>query len=77
MDGHTKIADEARVIILAPYASVGTWDAIHGVFSSDIAVLNGALEWAFQRWTIDPAKIGMSGVLGWRYVLARHRTSEW
>jgi len=61
VDGHRAGADSSRVIVLAPYASNGTWDAISGAFSRDVEVLNATLQWTFNRWSIDPARIVMSG----------------
>ena len=61
VDGHKPVADTTNVIVLAPYATIGTWDAINGPFSNDITIIDSALAWVFQRWSIDPAKIVISG----------------
>lgn len=62
VEAHQPAANENRVIVLAPFATAGTWDAIHGGrFQNDIAVINQSLEWAFQRWTVDPQKVVISG----------------
>jgi phospholipase/carboxylesterase len=62
VDAHRPIADSTRVIVLAPYATYQTWDAIFlEYFGSDITVLDASLDWVFQRWSIDPAKIVISG----------------
>jgi phospholipase/carboxylesterase len=65
------------VIVLAPYARVGTWDAIRaGEFSDDVAIIDAALEWVFRHWTIDPARIVISGFSdGGTYALALGRAN--
>jgi predicted esterase len=61
MDAHRPGADAAGVIVLAPYSASSTWDAIRGTFSTDVSILEAALDWTFRRWTIDPDRIVMSG----------------
>jgi phospholipase/carboxylesterase len=61
VDGHIPGADRHGVIIAAPYATLGTWDAIDGVFGEDIDLLDAMLAWIFERWTIDPARTVLSG----------------
>jgi phospholipase/carboxylesterase len=77
MDGFQPLADRANVIVLAPYASSGTWDAVRrGAFGNDVGVINDALRWTFQRWTIDPAKLVLSGFSdGGTYSLAIGRAN--
>lgn len=54
-------AEEAGVIVLAPYARVGTWDAIRGDFGPDPGGIQVAMLWTFQRWRVDPARISLAG----------------
>lgn len=61
VDGHRPWADEAGVIFLAPYSGGGTWDAIRGYFSRDVAILDACLRWTFDRFRIDPARLLISG----------------
>ena len=76
VDGHKAAADEAGAIILAPFACCGTWDAIHSSFGPDVAIIDAALAWAFDRWTIDPAEVIMSGFSdGGTYSLAVGRAN--
>jgi phospholipase/carboxylesterase len=71
VEGHRPLADETRVIVLAPFAFQGTWDAIRGNFSTDPVILDSALTWVFDRWQIDPARIAISGFSdGGTYALA-------
>lgn len=61
LDQHIAVADETGTIVLAPYSTIGTWDAIRGTFGRDIAVLDASLRWVFERWRIDPRRIVISG----------------
>lgn len=61
VEGHRAAADESGAIILAPFACCGTWDGIQSYFGPDIAILDAALKWTFDRWSIDPAAVIMSG----------------
>lgn len=54
-------ADANAVIVLAPFASVASWDAINDRFGPDIAVIDAALRFVFERWTVDPARITLAG----------------
>jgi phospholipase/carboxylesterase len=76
VEGHKPAADRGGVIVLAPYATYGTWDAIQGRFSNDVRVINDALQWTFDRWTIDPARIAFCGFSdGATYALAMGRAN--
>lgn len=76
VDGHRAGADSNGVIVVAPYASFGTWDAITGMFAEDIDLLDATLEWVFKRWTIAPARIAISGFSdGGTYSLAVGRSN--
>ena len=77
VEGHRAPADAAGVIVLAPFAAgSGTWDAIRGSFGPDPKVINESLRWVFDRWTIDPARIVLSGFSdGGTYTLAIGRAN--
>jgi phospholipase/carboxylesterase len=76
MNDFAPVAESAGVMLLAPLSSAGTWDAIVSSFGPDIAVLNAALEWAFNRWRIDPQRIVLSGFSdGATYALAIGRAN--
>jgi len=76
VDGHTPAADRHGVIVLAPFSTSGTWDAIQGRFSNDVRVIDSALRWTFERWTIDPMRIAMTGFSdGGTYSLAMGRAN--
>jgi phospholipase/carboxylesterase len=61
VEAHRAAADESGAIILAPFACCGTWDGIQSAFGPDIAIIDAALKWTFDRWTINPAAVIMSG----------------
>ncbi len=74
--GHREPADRNGVIVLAPYATSGTWDAVRRQFGPDVTTINEALQWVFDRWTIDPAKVVLSGFSdGGTYTLAVGRAN--
>ena len=76
VDGHQAGADSNGVIVVAPYASFGTWDAIYGTFDQDIDLLDATLEWVYERWTIDPDRVAISGFSdGGTYSLAVGRAN--
>jgi phospholipase/carboxylesterase len=76
VDAFTAPADRVGVIILAPFSTQETWDAILGRFSNDVRVLDAALKFVFERWTIDPARLVLSGFSdGGTYSLAMGRAN--
>ena len=76
MNDFAPVAESAGVMLLAPLSNGGTWDAIVSSFGPDVALLNAALEWAFQRWRIDPARIVLTGFSdGATYTLAIGRAN--
>ncbi len=54
-------ADHSGAIVLAPESRATTWDVIHGALGPDIAFLDRALNWTFERFPVDPSKIAASG----------------
>lgn len=62
LERHIDVADATGTIVLAPYSTIGTWDAIRsGDFGADVPGIDGTLAWVFARWRVDPARIVMSG----------------
>jgi phospholipase/carboxylesterase len=49
------------VIVLAPEARAGTWDAIHDSYGPDIEFLERALEHTFDRCAIDSRRLAIGG----------------
>lgn len=75
MERFRPVADVTGVMLLMPYAVVGTWDAIHGSFGVDVAAIDGALSWLFGQVPVDPTRIALTGFSdGATYSLALGRT---
>lgn len=55
------LADERGVAILAPDSRGGTWDAIRGRLGDDVEFIDAALEDAFDRVNVDPARLTVAG----------------
>ena len=50
------------VVIVAPDSRGPTWDRVYtGYFSGDILYMNAALETAFRKVNVDPARIAIGG----------------
>ncbi len=54
-------ADALGVVMLAPESRGGTWDAVRGEFSFDVAFIDSALRTVFERCAIDPTRIAIAG----------------
>jgi phospholipase/carboxylesterase len=76
MNSFAPVAESSGVMLLAPLSTSGTWDAITGSFGDDVALINAAMQWAFQRWRIDAQRIVLSGFSdGATYTLALGRAN--
>jgi len=56
-----ELADDAGLVLLAPDSRGATWDAIRGDYGPDIAFIDRALAWVFQRVAVDPARLTIEG----------------
>ena len=56
-----SLADDAGLVLLAPESRSTTWDAIRGQYGPDIAFIDRALAWVFQRVAIDPQRLTIEG----------------
>jgi predicted esterase len=56
-----ELADDAGLVLLAPESRGTTWDAIRGDYGPDIAFIDRALAWVFQRVAVDPARLTIEG----------------
>ena len=55
-------AAEAReMVVLAPDSRAATWDLALGGFGADVAFLDDALAFTFERCRIDPTRIALGG----------------
>jgi predicted esterase len=57
----TPLADAARVILLAPDSRGGTWDVLLGEFGPDIRAIDEALDWTFERCSVDRRHLAIGG----------------
>jgi len=55
------LVDDTGLVLMAPDARAGTWDAINGSFSYDAAFIDRALTSVFSRVRVDPARIRIIG----------------
>lgn len=60
---HTLLpyADDAGMILVSPDSRLQTWDVLHGAYGPDIAYIDSALQQTFNRYWIDPNRIGVEG----------------
>jgi len=61
MQEHIPYADANGVVILAPYATNGTWDAIYTNFGVDLVQIDEVIGWAFRNLPVDASRVGISG----------------
>src|SRR4030095_8935587 len=65
------LADELKIVILAPDSREGTWDAIRGHFGPDVAFLDKALAKVFETVPIDRKRVAVGGFSdGARYAIS-------
>ncbi len=55
------LADDAGLLLLAPDSRGPTWDVIVDEFGPDVAFVDRALASVFDRYRIDPQRIGIEG----------------
>jgi phospholipase/carboxylesterase len=56
-----SFADEAGPIVLAPASRGRSWDIVLGGYGPDVAYIDRALAWTFERYAIDPARLAVGG----------------
>jgi phospholipase/carboxylesterase len=54
-------ADTHGFVLLTPDSRSGTWDLVNGAFGPDVAFIDQALAFTFDRCRIDPAHIALAG----------------
>jgi phospholipase/carboxylesterase len=59
--GAFALADELKMVILAPESRERTWDAIRGQFGPDVAFLDKALAKVFETVPIDRKRVAIGG----------------
>jgi phospholipase/carboxylesterase len=61
VEGLRPIADETGVMVVAPYAVAGTWDAVRDTFGPDVRGVDATLAWTFGVIPADPARLTLAG----------------
>jgi len=61
VDGHKALADQHGVVVAAPYAVQGTWDAMVTGFGRDVKALDRCFEWLFDRVPVSSERLTLSG----------------
>jgi predicted esterase len=56
-----SLADETGVLLLAPASRGRTWDIVLGGYGPDVAFIDRALAWTFERYAVDPTHLAVSG----------------
>jgi phospholipase/carboxylesterase len=59
-----EFAEAAGVVVIAPNSRGQTWDRllnIDGQYGADVAHIDAALKWTFERVSVDPARVSFSG----------------
>lgn len=60
--GHLRsLADEHRLLLLAPTSVDGTWDVIRGGYGPDVIAIEHALNWTFDRYAVSPMQVAVEG----------------
>jgi phospholipase/carboxylesterase len=54
-------AERLGIAVLTPDSRGRTWDAITGRFDEDVAFLDRALEFVFERLAVDPTRLAIGG----------------
>jgi phospholipase/carboxylesterase len=55
------VAEQRGLVVLAVDSRDGTWDAIRSAFGPDVAFIDHALQYVFDRCAIDPDRIVVEG----------------
>ncbi len=55
------LADDGGFLLLAVASRGRTWDAILGGFGPDVAFVDQALAWTFQRYAVEPEYVAVAG----------------
>ncbi len=59
--GYQVRAEALGMVLLAPDSRGSTWDAAQGAFGADVAFVDRALKYTFERCRIDPTHLAMGG----------------
>jgi predicted esterase len=54
-------ADDGGFLVLSVPSRGRTWDAVLGAFGPDVAFIDQALGWTFERYAVDPESVAVAG----------------
>ena len=54
-------AGRIGALLLAPDSRAGTWDVIVGDYGPDVAFIDRALAWVYERFAVDPDRLAVAG----------------
>jgi phospholipase/carboxylesterase len=54
-------AERTGLLLLAPGSRRVTWDALRGLFGPDVAVVDAALSFVYDRFPVDPRRVSVAG----------------
>jgi phospholipase/carboxylesterase len=55
------LAEESGFLLLAPSSKDTTWDMIRGGYGPDVALIDQALAFTFERYNVDPDRVIIAG----------------
>ena len=55
------LAEELGIVVLAPDSRRSTWDGIGGLFGPDVAFIDAALRYTFQRVAVNTGRVAIGG----------------
>jgi phospholipase/carboxylesterase len=55
------LADDGGFLVLSVPSRGRTWDAVLGDFGPDVAFVDQALDWTFDRYAVDPESVAVAG----------------
>jgi len=56
-----SLADAAGLLVLAPASRGRSWDVVLNNFGPDVAYIDRALAWTFERYAVDPERLSVGG----------------
>ena len=55
------LADSGGFLVLSVASRGRTWDAVLSAFGPDVAFIDQALGWTFERYAVDPSSVAVAG----------------
>lgn len=61
LDPFVEVSEARGLLLLAPDSRGRTWDVIIGGYGPDVAFMDRALGWVYERCNVDPRRIAIAG----------------